>query len=75
MKATIKRLVTDRGFGFLTLEDGKEVFFHRSALADPNQFADLDEDQQVEVEIETTAASPKGPRARTVKLVSASTPA
>src|SRR5579859_4889682 len=28
---TIKKLVSDRGFGFIAAEDGKEFFFHRSA--------------------------------------------
>ncbi len=65
--------MTDRGFGFITLETGQEVFFHRSALANPNQFSDLDEGDQVEVDVDP--AAPKGPRARTLKLVSASTPA
>ena len=27
---TIKKLVSDRGFGFIAAEDGKEYFFHRS---------------------------------------------
>src|SRR6266702_3166989 len=27
---TIKKLVADRGFGFIAAEDGKEFFFHRS---------------------------------------------
>ena len=75
MNGKIKTLVTDRGFGFITLDDGREVFFHRSALPNPNQFSDLDEGDQVEVEIEAAAAAPKGPRAKSVKLVSASTPA
>src|SRR5215216_2477214 len=30
---TVKKLVSERGFGFITAEDGKEYFFHRSALA------------------------------------------
>ncbi|HTV53499.1 MAG TPA: cold shock domain-containing protein, partial [Terriglobia bacterium] len=32
MEGTIKRLIRDRGFGFIRSEDGQEVFFHRSAL-------------------------------------------
>jgi len=32
---TIKRLVMDRGFGFLSGEDGKEYFFHRSSVEGP----------------------------------------
>ncbi len=29
---TIKKIVADRGFGFITAEDAKEYFFHRGAL-------------------------------------------
>jgi cold shock protein len=31
-KGRIKKMVRDRGFGFIRGEDGKEVFFHRSGL-------------------------------------------
>ena len=29
---TVKKVVNDRGFGFIAAEDGKEYFFHRSGL-------------------------------------------
>ena len=32
VKGKIKKLVRDRGFGFVRGDDGKEVFFHRSGL-------------------------------------------
>ena len=31
MNGTIKRMVSDKGFGFVLAEDGKEYFFHQSA--------------------------------------------
>ncbi|MDP9247861.1 MAG: cold shock domain-containing protein, partial [Candidatus Dormibacteraeota bacterium] len=31
-EGTIKKIVADRGFGFIASEDGKEYFFHRSAI-------------------------------------------
>jgi len=31
-KGKIKKMVRDRGFGFIRGDDGKEVFFHRSGL-------------------------------------------
>ena len=61
----IKKLVRERGFGFISDTDGKEVFFHQSGLVDA-QFDSLKEEQKVEFEIEN---SPKGPRAINVKAV------
>ena len=29
---TVKKVVSDRGFGFITAEDGKDYFFHRDGL-------------------------------------------
>lgn len=57
---TIKRLVSDKGFGFVKAGNGTEFFFHRSAAAD---FDDLREGQAVRFEEES---SPKGPRAKNV---------
>ena len=31
MNGTIKRLVSDKGFGFVLADDGMEYFFHQSA--------------------------------------------
>ncbi|MGI8828184.1 MAG: cold-shock protein, partial [Candidatus Limnocylindria bacterium] len=31
---TIKKIVADRGFGFITGEDGKDYFFHRDGLSE-----------------------------------------
>ena len=63
---TVKRLVRDRGFGFITGEDGTELFFHRSALTG-NAFDDLTEGQGVEFDVER---GPKGPRAANIRLKS-----
>jgi cold shock protein len=61
---TIKRLVMDRGFGFLSGEDGKEYFFHRSSVE--GSFEGLQEGQKVSFDVE--ASAPKGPRASRVKV-------
>jgi len=61
---TIKRVVADRGFGFIDGGDEKEYFFHRSALDASLDFDRLNGGEQVEFEIEN---SPKGPRAINVK--------
>ncbi len=63
----IKKLVSERGFGFISDTDGREVFFHQSSVVDV-RFDELQEDQLVEFEVEK---SPKGPRAINIKLVAA----
>ena len=62
---TIKKVVRDRGFGFISATDGREIFFHQSSLVDA-QMDTLNEGQTVEFEVEKT---PKGPRAINVKIV------
>jgi len=57
---TIKKVVSDRGFGFIAADDGKEYFFHRGGLQAPLDFDSLSGGEEVSFEIET---SPKGPRA------------
>jgi CspA family cold shock protein len=59
-KGTIKKVVSDRGFGFISAEDGKEYFFHRGGLQAPLDFDRLNGGESVEFEVEQ---SPKGPRA------------
>ena len=60
---TIKRLVRDRGFGFIRDDSGQEWFFHRSAVTD-GSFDHLNEGQRVTFEEEPSA---KGPRAGNVR--------
>ena len=60
---TIKRVIADRGFGFIAAEDGKEYFFHRGTLDTSLDFDRLAGGEKVEFEIEQ---SPKGPRANQV---------
>ena len=61
---TIKKLVSDRGFGFIAAEDGKEYFFHRSGTE--GDFDRLMGGEKVTFDVE---ASPKGPRAGRVRVV------
>jgi len=60
---TVKKVISDRGFGFITAEDGKEYFFHRGALDTSLDFDRLTGGEKVEFDIEQ---SPKGPRASRV---------
>lgn len=61
----IKKIVPDRGFGFVRGTNGIEVFFHRTETA--AAFDDLQEGDEVTYDI---AESAKGPRARNLKKAS-----
>ena len=60
----IKKLVRERGFGFIADTDGNEVFFHRNNLTGV-EFDALNENDEVEFEVEK---SPKGPSAINVSV-------
>jgi len=62
-QGTIKKL-TEKGFGFIETSDGRDLFFHMSALQDV-QFDDLSEGQSVEFDI---GSGPKGERAENVRV-------
>ena len=63
-QGTIKKLVADRGFGFIAGDrSGKDLFFHVSAVKD-TPFESLFVGQNVEFESET---GPKGARASFVR--------
>lgn len=62
----IKKLVQDKGFGFIQTDSGEDIFFHHSTVADQG-FDDLTEGQQVEYTVEQGQSSKgKGPRAASV---------
>jgi CspA family cold shock protein len=63
-QGTIKKLIMDKGFGFIQGEHG-ELFFHHSAL-DGVAIEELREGQKVEFE---EGRGPKGPRAENVKVI------
>lgn len=65
-EGVIARLVTDRGFGFISREgQEKDLFFHSNELVDV-EFNDLNEGDKVTFEV---ADGPKGPNATKVSLV------
>jgi len=64
MNGTIKRLVTDKGFGFVKASDGTEYFFHHTACTNTH-FEELREGQALEFEV---GYGPKGPRAEQIRL-------
>jgi CspA family cold shock protein len=61
----VKKIVSERGFGFINDTDGREVFFHQSSLVGV-EFNALNGDEKVQFEVENT---PKGPRAVNVTKV------
>ncbi|MCX6768094.1 MAG: cold shock domain-containing protein [Candidatus Micrarchaeota archaeon] len=63
MKGKVKMFNTERGFGFITGEDGKDAYVHSSAIEGATALAVGD---NVEYEIE---AGERGPRAKNVKKV------
>jgi CspA family cold shock protein len=68
LKGTIKRVIRERGFGFISAEDGREIFFHRSVL-EGIDFDALEEGNSVE--FFNVERGPKGPRAVNVRMINA----
>ena len=60
---TVKKIIADRGFGFIRGEDGREIFFHRTCLQGL-PFETLKEGQAVDFDIEEAT---RGPRANNVR--------
>lgn len=65
-KGTVKWFNDSKGFGFISMENGKDAFVHHSAIAGTG-FKSLSEGQQVECDIEE---GQKGPKATNVRIVS-----
>ena len=63
-EGTIKKL-TDKGFGFIDMENGEDMFFHHSNLEGVN-YDDLQEGQRVSF---NKGQGPKGPRAENVREI------
>jgi CspA family cold shock protein len=61
---TVKKVIADRGFGFITGEDGKDYFFHRDGLAESVDFDRLVGGEKVSFNVES---NPRGPRAVDVR--------
>ena len=64
-KGTVKWFNNQKGYGFITAEDGKEVFVHFSGL-NMEGFKTLEEGAAVEFDITDGA---KGPQAVNVEVV------
>ena len=63
---TVKWFNNDKGYGFITQDDGgKDVFVHHSAISGEG-YKSLAEGAKVEYEVED---GPKGPQAKTLSIV------
>jgi cold shock protein len=66
MTGTIRKIIREKGFGFIHPDDGSDdVFFHRSSLAPRVQFEDINEGDTVQFQ---TRKGDKGPVAFDLKL-------
>lgn len=65
MKGKVKWFNEKKGYGFITMEDGKDVFVHYSAIQSEG-FKSLNEGDEVRCEV---TQGPKGPQAVDVKVV------
>jgi len=68
-KGKIKKLISDKGFGFILTEEGKDLFFHRNELQGVD-YSSLKEGQEVEYETSTGRGRPQAAK---VKLPSPKT--
>jgi CspA family cold shock protein len=60
MTGTIKKIIADKGFGFISVEgQEKDLFFHSKAVS--GSFTDLHEGDTVSFEVDESG--PKGPAA------------
>lgn len=62
-KGKVKWFNATKGFGFISTEEGEDVFVHYSALEDNGDFRTLDEGQDVQFDI---VEGTKGPQASNV---------
>jgi len=65
VKGRVKWFSDQKGFGFIEVKEGKDVFVHRTAIQGEG-FTLREGDDEVEFEI---SQGPKGPQATNVRLV------
>lgn len=63
MQGTVKWFNGQKGYGFISTAEGKDVFVHFSAIQNEEGYKTLNEGQEVEFDLEE---GPKGPQASNV---------
>lgn len=74
MTGKVKKLVVEKGFGFIQGSGKQDIFFHHTSVSD-GQFDDLVEGQVVEYSIDDGGSTQKGPRAASVRPLHEAAPA
>jgi len=64
-QGTVKWFNGDKGYGFIAVDGGQDVFVHFSAIVSDG-YSNLEEGQQVEFDI---TQGQKGPQAENVKVI------
>ncbi|AOY77836.1 cold-shock protein [Clostridium formicaceticum] len=65
MNGTVKWFNAEKGFGFITGEDGKDVFAHFSQI-NSSGYRSLEEGQKVSYNV---VQGPKGPQAENITII------
>ena len=63
MQGTVKWFNAQKGYGFITPEEGKDVFVHFTAIQNEEGYKSLNENQKVQFDV---VDGPKGPQAANV---------
>jgi CspA family cold shock protein len=66
-QGTVKWFNNEKGYGFIAVDGGQDVFVHYSAIQSDG-YRSLNEGERVEFEV---AQGPKGPQADAVRIVQA----
>ena len=65
MNGTVKWFNSSKGFGFITTDEGNDVFVHYSSITGEG-YKSLDEGDEVEFDV---IEGPKGPQASNVRKI------